>query len=361
MSKQLGQQFNALLNIAEIDRAILSSLDTKEIIETASARISDFFSSDLLTISLANKNEPDTLHTFIYKKNSDEEIADLYTKITTAEKEIQQENAEYLLENLTEDYLGKDLPTYLNPFKENEIPCILILPLFIQDRHAGMIILGYKENVVPSDDDLKHARQLADQFSVALSNANLLEELEDLNWGTLEALARTVDAKSAWTAGHSERVTELAIKMAQIMGCNQKEISTLHRASLLHDIGKIGIPLAILDKPDKLNDEEYGKIKDHPLIGARILKPIKAYEDIIPIVEQHHERYDGNGYPHGLKDDSISIGARILAVADVYDAVTSSRPYREGWVKEKGISLIDRESGTHFDPQVVKAFHVALS
>jgi putative nucleotidyltransferase with HDIG domain len=183
-----------------------------------------------------------------------------------------------------------------------------------------------------------------------------VEELELLNWGTLEALARTVDAKSRWTAGHSERVAELALKIARVMGFDEKELESLHRGAFLHDIGKIGIPLLIIDKPGKLTDDEYKKIMEHPVIGAKIIEPIEAYADAIPMILQHHEKFDGTGYPYGISGEALSLSARILAVADVYDAITSNRPYRQGSVKEKAINIITGESGKHFDPNVVEAF-----
>ena len=201
---------------------------------------------------------------------------------------------------------------------------------------------------------------MADQVMVALSNSSLVEDLEKLNIGTLEALARAVNAKSAWTAGHSERVTSLSLKIAKVMGYTTKELEVLRRAAFLHDIGKIGVPLSIFDKPGKLNDEEFNKIKDHPLIGLRILEPISAYEDVLPVISQHHAKFNGKGYPYGLSGEDIALGARILAVADVYDAVVSDRPYRDDWVEEKAIKMITEEAGGHFDPKVVKAFLAAI-
>ena len=130
----------------------------------------------------------------------------------------------------------------------------------------------------------------------------------------------------------------------------------LHRAALLHDIGKVGVPVSILDKPGALTDDEFALIKKHPSIGARILEPIASYKVILPMVSQHHERYDGKGYPGGLSGDEIDIGAKILAVADTFDAVKSDRPYRKGWPIDRAIDLITNEAGHQFDPVVVDAF-----
>ncbi|MFO7885071.1 MAG: HD domain-containing phosphohydrolase, partial [Desulfobacteraceae bacterium] len=237
----------------------------------------------------------------------------------------------------------------------------LVLPVFINHELKGTIALGFLSEKRLSDDDLTQARQISDQVAVALSNARLVAQLEKLNLGTLEALARTVDAKSAWTAGHSERVTHLSVKIARVLGLADSQVEILRRAAYLHDIGKIGIPLAILDKPGRLTDEEFEKIKEHPVIGARILEPIEAYADVLAMIHQHHEKYDGKGYPDGLSGEEITLGARIMAVADVYDAVVSDRPYRQGWIEEKAIEMITRESGTHFDPRVVDAFLLAVS
>ncbi len=181
-------------------------------------------------------------------------------------------------------------------------------------------------------------------------------DLDKLNWGTLTALARTIDAKSSWTAGHSERVTQLALKMGRVLGHNENELAALHRAALLHDIGKIATPQAILDKPGKLTDEEYRTVCKHPGIGARILEPIEAYREILPMVRQHHEWFNGKGYPDGIVGEALTQGGRILAVADVYDAVISDRPYRKGMLHDRAVGIIEKGSGTQFDPNVVEAF-----
>ncbi len=206
--------------------------------------------------------------------------------------------------------------------------------------------------------------ELAEAFNVMtgeldrqfVAKAKLLQELKELNWGSLMAFARTVDAKSPWTAGHSARVTRLALEIAGAMGFSDQERDNLHRAGLLHDIGKIGVPVKLLDKPAQLSPAEQRTIRDHPEIGARILEPIKAYRDIIPLVRQHHERFDGKGYPDGLKGEEISLGGRILAVADTYDACVSDRPYRTGMHHDRALEILMSESGHQFDPRIVRIF-----
>jgi putative nucleotidyltransferase with HDIG domain len=244
----------------------------------------------------------------------------------------------------------------LAPMRGCGVRTFFVLPLVIDGRLTAVLTLGYLQAPANSREDLVRARQLADQIAVALFNASLIEDLAGLNWGTLTALARAVDAKSSWTAGHSERVTNFALELGQVMGLPSNELELLQRGGLLHDIGKIGVPGTLLDKPGNLTDEEYAVVKTHPEKGGRILEPIPAYADVIPLVVQHHERFDGRGYPYGLAGEAISLGGRIMAVADVYDALISDRPYREGWLLDRVISHIEHEAGHQFDPRVVEAF-----
>jgi putative nucleotidyltransferase with HDIG domain len=195
--------------------------------------------------------------------------------------------------------------------------------------------------------------ELAQQFA---ANTQLIGRLEELSYGALSALARAVDASSHWTAGHSERVTSLSMRMAVHLGLEGGSVETLRRGGLLHDIGKIGISPDILDKPGRLTIPELQRIQQHPALGARILAPLEAFADAVPIVLHHHERFDGAGYPHGLKGEGIPRLARLLAVADVYDALVSSRPYRAGWDHELALETIRDSSGTHFDPAMVDLF-----
>jgi putative nucleotidyltransferase with HDIG domain len=183
-----------------------------------------------------------------------------------------------------------------------------------------------------------------------------VEALEQLDLGTLTALARAIDAKSAWTGGHSERVTNLALKMGHAIGLPAGDLQIMHRGGLLHDIGKIGTPPAILDKPGKLEPGEMQIMQDHVKIGVRILEPIPCFREALPIVAQHHEWFDGSGYPAGLAGENISVHARILAVADCYDAIVSDRPYRKGLPKQQALEILTKRAGTQFDPMVIEVF-----
>ncbi|HKU25144.1 MAG TPA: HD domain-containing phosphohydrolase [Candidatus Sulfotelmatobacter sp.] len=185
--------------------------------------------------------------------------------------------------------------------------------------------------------------------------ASTVRALEQLDIGTLTAFARAIDANSPWTSGHSERVTKLALRIAHAMGLSAKDLQIVHRGSLLHDIGKIGTPPAILDKPGTLKPRETEIMRNHVKVGIRILEPIDSFKDLLGVVAQHHERFDGSGYPAGLAGDQICLHARIVAVADAYDALTSDRPYRKSVPEQKAIEILKEHSGTQFDPKVVDA------
>ncbi len=351
MAGRLGSQFNTLATMAEIDRAILSALDTRRIVDVVLGRMRDVLPFDMLSVSLLDSDDTNAAQMYIRGVAVEGETLVEATKLTPAEVEKLRENPESLFITV-----GGNVMPYLAPLIRRRVTSFLILPIFLKGRLSGIITLGYLSSPAYSQEDLVQARQLADQVAVALSNARLIEELDQLNWGTLIALARTIDAKSPWTAGHSERVTDLALRIGRVLGLGQKELDILHRGGLLHDIGKIGIPAAILDKTGSLTEEELSLMREHPRKGARILEPIPAYAEVVPIVLQHHEWYDGTGYPDGLSGEEISLGGRIFAVADVFDAITSDRPYRTAQDREPAIEFIKEGADRHFDPKVVEAF-----
>jgi putative nucleotidyltransferase with HDIG domain len=351
MASQLERQFNAMTTMNEVDRSILSALDTTKIIDTVLTRMGEFFPCDCVGVALldAQSLAAGLIHVLVSDSGGGNRMAPI--RLTLAEVQELNDHPEQLLINAKERH-----PNYLASLAGLSIELFVLLPMFVNENLSGVIVLGYVDPAAFSEEDSVQARQLADQVSVALSNARLLEQLDELNWGTLYALARAIDAKSHWTAGHSERVTQLALKIGRVMGLNQKELDDLHRGGLLHDIGKIGIAPEILDKAGKLTDEEYELMREHVRIGARILEPIQAYTDVIPIVLQHHEYYDGSGYPDGVSEEAISLGARIFTVSDHYDALISDRPYRAGLAREVVIDFIKEGTGKKFDPRVVEAF-----
>lgn len=351
MADQLDRQFKTLNTMSEIDRAILSSLDTKIIVKNVIHRIYDWFVCDSVAVCLMDTGHKNAgLMYFSFFSQRDKVFEEPF-ELSPTDLDALHAHPEYLIADDDKNQLS-----FLSILIGQGSESFLILPVLLKENLKAVIAIRRPQTNVISIEDINRVRRTADQVAVAFSNATLIDDLEQLNWGTLKALARAVDAKSSWTAGHSIRVTDIALKIGSAMRLSPNKLDDLHRAALLHDIGKVGVPVSILDKPGALEDDEYALIKKHPAIGARILEPIASYKDILPMVLQHHERYDGKGYPAGLSGDEIDIGARILAVADTFDAVKSDRPYRKGWTIDRAIDLITKEAGHQFDPEVVKAF-----
>lgn len=355
MSGQLDKQFKTQSARSDVDRAILSLLDAKAIVAKILPSLKLFF--PCLAGAIALLDEEDATHGQIYTEGPDEAVPRATScHISTDAHALLGDHPRWL------EIADKASPlSFLWELGIEGAACWIVLPVRSQNKPIALICFAAADRDLSTPDDLEQADQLAHQLAVALSNAGLIRELKDLNLGTLNALARTVDAKSPWTAGHSERVMQMSLQIGKTMGLSADQINDMHRAAFLHDIGKIGIPAAILDKKEPLTADEFDQIRLHPSIGARILEPILAYRRLIPIVEQHHERYDGRGYPHGLAGEAIHASARIMAVADAYDAMVSNRPYRKGMPLAKVRNIIHEESGRQFDPEVVRAFELVVA
>lgn len=221
-------------------------------------------------------------------------------------------------------------------------------------------VLGAVGILVDADSDLlgidlELLRGPSEQLALALSHLRSLGELERASLGALTALARAVDAKSSWTRGHAERVAEIAVAIAEELGWTEPALGVVRRGALLHDVGKIGVPVAVLDKPDRLTAEEVALLRTHVEKGARILEPIEAFADLLPILWQHHERLDGSGYPLGLEGDQIDPAASVVAVADVFEALTAERPYRGAQDPDATLAYLVARAGGEFDPRAVAA------
>lgn len=243
---------------------------------------------------------------------------------------------------------------------EKDIASSISIPLETRDGLIGVVCITNKNAHSYEDDDMRRLTLIAGNLSIALENARLFERIRAANLETMMALAQALETKDAYTRGHSERMVQRAEAVAERLGLPEVETELLRYSAILHDIGKIGIPDNILNKPDKLTDEEYRLIKEHPIKGAEIVKQVKALEPVASIILQHHERWDGKGYPQGLKGEAIPIEARIVSVLDAFDAMTSDRPYRKALPIERVIGELKRCSGTQFDPKVVDAFLAEL-
>src|SRR5207244_5091173 len=215
--------------------------------------------------------------------------------------------------------------------------------------------LAHHELVAAKRRYENHLEELVEQRTAELDQA--LDSLENDYRTTLQAWTAALETRDAETHGHSERVVTFSLRLGREYGLNGPQMKALEFGSLLHDIGKIGVPDAILRKPAKLTDEEWERMREHPLHGQQILRGIEFLKGAAKVVAQHHEKWDGSGYPLGLKAEDIEICARIFSVADAFDAITSDRVYRRGRSYDAAAAELDEWSGRQFDPKVVEAFH----
>uniref|UniRef100_A0A7C4X8L1 HD domain-containing protein n=1 Tax=candidate division WOR-3 bacterium TaxID=2052148 RepID=A0A7C4X8L1_UNCW3 len=234
---------------------------------------------------------------------------------------------------------------------------ILAVPLFVKGRIIGVAeVLNKRGNRKFNEEDKELFIALGNQIAVAIENASLYKQLDELFLSSIRAIVEAIDAKDPYTKGHSARVVEYSLLIGNELKLTKEELKNLEISAILHDVGKIGIPDSILSKPGKLTDEEFEYMKRHPELGAEIIQPIEELKKLAPNILHHHERYDGKGYPAGLKGKKIPLFARIIAIADSFDAITSERPYRSRREPITALHEMDINKGTQFDPKLVKTF-----
>jgi HD-GYP domain-containing protein (c-di-GMP phosphodiesterase class II) len=239
------------------------------------------------------------------------------------------------------------------------IHSLCLCPLRIGDEPIGILVLGERRHASRESfdaDKLRLASAIADQASGAIRRVRLYEQLEESFVQTILALANAIDAKDNYTSDHGERLSRLATLTASRMNCSPQEIQAVNWGMRLHDIGKIGVPDEILQKPGSLTDDEWQQMRKHPEIGASIIAPVKNLSSVTEIILHHHERFDGFGYPHKLSGEKIPLGARIIAVVDAYGAMTDRRIYRKARSHTEAMAEIARCTGSQFDPGVTAAF-----
>jgi putative nucleotidyltransferase with HDIG domain len=232
---------------------------------------------------------------------------------------------------------------------------MLFAPLEIQGEAYGLLGVAGNEKKF-SRIELEIFCSIGSQAAVAMENAGLYARLHSTFLHTAEALAEAINSRDPYTGGHTRRVRNYALQLAESLSLKKKETEALRLAAILHDIGKIGIDDAILRKVDRLTAEEKRKMNDHPRIGARILGYVEEMKEVIPGVLHHHEWFDGSGYPDGLEGEMIPLQARIIAIADAFDALTTDRPYRKASQAVEALDILALDSGSHFDPELLTIF-----
>lgn len=234
---------------------------------------------------------------------------------------------------------------------------LICVPLATKDEMVGTItVVNKKDNSVYTNEELELMTTIAAQASIAIKNARLYEEQQRTYMNTIHALVSAIEASDSYTRGHSERVTRYSVALAKKLGLPQERLKIIERAAILHDIGKIGVDLTLLHKQGRLTPEDIIDLQQHPVIGMKILEPIEFLYDVRLCIGQHHERYDGLGYPNSLPSEHLLLESRILAIADSFDAMTSDRPYRKALPPELALQELMENAGSQFDPALVPHF-----
>ena len=350
-TRVLAKKMGALNALVEVDRIILSTMDRDEMLFKVSVQIRSLVPADVGGVAL---QDPDT-GDFRYIGGWGMEIKS---------REITQSS----------DWLGNPTLTGGRPFFRRSLTEEIILspfdrllqdigvrsdlyaPILRKGRMVGIFFLGCFREGAFAQEDVETASTFASRMGIALEHARLIYDLDEMSVNIIHALASAIDAKSSWTKGHSERVSDYARALAERMGTGKHEIERLRLAGLLHDIGKIGTYDILLEKAGKLTQDEWELIKQHPSRGCEILEPIPEFRDILPAVRHHHERWDGAGYPSGLKGEEIPWMARVLCVADAFDTMTADRPYRPAIGVKNAVQELAYCSGKQFAPDAAKTF-----
>jgi HD-GYP domain-containing protein (c-di-GMP phosphodiesterase class II) len=248
-------------------------------------------------------------------------------------------------------------------FKDEGFASQYAIPLIAKGQVQGILQLCHRTELNPGQDWLDFLDTLAGQAAIAIDNARMFENLQTSNLdlllaydATIQGWAQALDMRDRETEDHTRRVADITLTLAGAMSMNDSELEHIRRGALLHDIGKIGIPDIILLKPGPLTDEEWAIMRTHPVKAYEMLSPIAYLHPALDIPYCHHEKWDGSGYPRGLNGAQIPLAARIFAVVDVFDALTSDRPYRSAWSREQALDYIKEQTGKHFDPRVVEVF-----
>lgn len=355
LTEKLLEAFEELNIFYDLSQSLGNIFNVKDICDIALFQIAEIVCSEKASISLIDKDR-EYLTIVSYRGFKDNptgqkiKIKDtLYSKAIERRKPILAEDLNYQFGTIHKRRQYKTNSFILHP--------ICTLPMTVSEEVIGVISLADKTDKSSfTAQDIKFLSAVTSQVSMVIQNARLVTNLKESFLITVRSLSAAIDAKDSYTYGHSDRVSEYALSIGQILGISQKDLEKLELACLLHDIGKISIPENILNKKEKLTLPEMEIIHIHPLKGEAILRNTNYDKAIMAAVRNHHERYDGQGYPDGLEGEKISLMARIIAVADSFDAMTSDRPYRSRRSHQEAAKEIHKEAGSKYDSKVVWAF-----
>ena len=358
-TREIAIQLDRVHSLRKIDVAILGSVDLRVVFEVFLDQVTECLGVDAAAVLLANAGTQTLMYAAGrgFKTDLIRNSKVPFGKGFAGRAALERGRKLALKLETEPDFSRPDL------VKAEGFASYIAVPLLSKGRVIGVLDLFHRTPLDPSEDWISFLETLAGQAAIAVDSATMFLQLErshaelSLSYdATLEGWVKALDLRDHETEGHSMRVTELTVQLAHSMGLPEQDLAHIRRGALLHDIGKIGIPDEILLKPGKLDDQEMEKMKLHPVYAYEWLSPIRYLAPALDIPYGHHERWDGTGYPRGLKGESIPLAARIFAVIDVWDALRSDRPYRAAWSSEKTLEHIQEGSGSHFDPVVVAAF-----
>ena len=363
--EQIRLQLSRLDSLHSIDVEILTNIDLNTILDVVLKQVQNGLGIDAANILLFNSSLQSLQYTAQVGFKRDK-LSYKYLRLGKglAGKTALERKTTYIKDLSKESDFLAETPELIS---ENFIS-YFGLPLLAQGKLKGVLEVFHRTPLDPDIEWLKFLDMLAGQAAIAIENISLFEFLQKSNTElrlaydtTLEGWARALELRDMETEGHSRRVTDLTTELATAMGTDPRMLDHIRRGALLHDIGKMGIPDAILNKPGPLTDIEWTVMKKHPVFAYDMLREIVFLKPAIDIPYCHHEKWDGSGYPLGMHGEGIPLAARVFAVVDVYDALTSTRTYRKAWSVEKTLAHIQENSGTHFDPQIVDMFMKIMS
>lgn len=357
--EEIKRQLARLNSLRTIDNSIIFSFDLQNTLQVVLEQVTGQLNVDAASVSLLNVQTGSLEYTSGTGFRSQEVVSALARPGETLNGRRGIERLRVQLNDLSEGSGFLHAPL----LEGEEFLAYHAVPLVAKGKLVGVLEVFNREPLAPDAEWVHFLETLAGQTAIAVDNAFLFLDLQRHNLQlslayetTLEGWSRALDLRDRETEGHTRRVTEMAVRLATAMGIDEEAIVHIRRGGLLHDIGKMGIPDAILLKDGPLTDEEWAIMQRHPVYAFELLSPIKFLEPALDIPYYHHEKWDGTGYPRGLKGLDIPLAARIFAIADVYDALRSDRPYRAAWPEDKVVQHIRSLSGTHFDQAVVAAF-----
>ncbi len=354
LTEKLLESFDELNILYDTTRSLAKVYNAKEIVEVALAQVEEILHPEKAAIFMLHDSQYITIISgygfppyFIGRKV---EIKDtVYDEVVKRRRSLLTDDIKYQRPPVQRDLLALNERLIFHP--------ACLIPMMVNEEVIGIASLSHKRDKQPfTARDVKFLITIATQTAFAIQTAQLVGNLKKSFLVTVRALSAAIDAKDAYTHGHSERVSEYALGIGQTLGMSQSELEQLELASLLHDVGKIGIPENILNKKGPLSPQEMDIVRQHTLKGVEILNGVSHMDTIITAVRNHHERYDGRGYPDGLSHEQIPLLAKIIAIADSFDAMTSDRPYRSKCPEKKAIREIEDNSGSMYDPKMVWAF-----